>query len=69
MKCTIKQLYDDPITRIMARLSRGCTVRLSTGKEIYFDKPLFGEKVCVYDGTLKGQEEEEFMYAGVLMGM
>lgn len=69
MKCTIKQLYDDPIVRIMARLSRGCTVVLSTGKEIYFDKPLFGEKACVYDGTLKGPEQEEYVYAGVLMGI
>lgn len=69
MVFNIKQLYNNPGARLLARLSRHSTVTLSTGKELKIDKYFRSESTCSYEGSLEGIEEEEFVYVMVLMGI
>lgn len=70
MRFTIKQLYRNPFAQILARISRECTVQLSTGKELEITKPSGDDEgACVYAGDLQGVEQEEYVYVMMLMGI
>ena len=68
MKTTIYNLFTNPLTRLFARISRHCTVILSTGKELKFDKG-FRCGTCSYEGSMTKTEEQEYIQAMMLMGI
>ena len=68
MKINMYALYTSPITRLLARLSRHCTVTLSTGKELNFDKG-FRCGGCSYEGSMTKEEDQEYIHAMMLMGI
>ena len=68
MSINMYALYTSPITRLVARLSRHCTVTLSTGKELTFDKG-FRCGSCSYEGYMTKTEEQEYINAMMLMGI
>ena len=61
-------LYTSPIARLFARILRHCTVTLSTGKELKFDKGFHGG-CCSYEGSMTKTEEQEYIHAMMLMGI
>ncbi len=68
MKISIYELYTSPIKRLIARVSRNCTVTLSTGKELTFEKGrLCGS--CSYEGFMTKMEEQEYIRVMMLMGI
>lgn len=69
MKFNMYALYTNPISRLFARISRHCTVILSTGKELKFDKGFHGCGSCSYEGSMSKTEEQEFIHAMMLMGI
>ena len=68
MKVTMYELYTTPLKRFLARISKNCTVVLSTGKEVEFDKG-FGCGNCSYEGSMTKTEEQEYIHAMMLMGI
>lgn len=62
------ELYTKPITRLFARISRHCTVVLTTGKEIEFNKS-FHTGCISYNVSLTEKEEEELTHSMMLMGI
>lgn len=61
-------LYTNPIARFFARFSRHCTVTLSTGKILEFDKKSHCG-ICSYEGAMTKTEEQEYIHAMMLMGI
>ena len=68
MAINMYALYTRPIARLFARISRHCTVTLSTGKELKFDKGFRGG-CCSYEGSITNTEEQEYIHAMMLMGI
>ena len=68
MKTNIYTLFTNPIARLFARISRHCTVTLSTGKVLEFHKG-FGCGTCSYEGSMTKTEEQEYVHAMMLMGI
>ena len=66
MAINMYTLYTSPITRLFARILRHCTVTLSTGKELKFDKGLHSG-CCSYEGSMTKTEEQEYSHAMMLM--
>ena len=62
------ELYTRPTTRIFARILRHCTVTLSTGKVLKFDKR-FRCGSCSYNGGMTKNEEQEYIHCMMLMGV
>ena len=60
-------LHTNPIARFFARISRHCTVILSTGKELKFYKG-FRFCSCSYEGSMTKKEEREYIRAMILIG-
>ncbi len=68
MTFTMNALYKNPLAILFARLLRRCTVILSTGKVLKFEKSRHvGE--CSYKGDLTETEEREYINAMMLMGI
>lgn len=67
MKINIYSLYTKPMARFLARISRKCTVILTTGKTVQFQK---GRKCAMssYEGTLSKREEFQWIHAMMLIG-
>ena len=68
MAINMYALYTSPIARLFARISRHCTVTLSTGKELEFNKGFHGG-CCSYEGSMTKTEEQEYIHAMMLMGI
>ncbi len=68
MAINMYALYTRPIARLFARISTHCTVTLSTGKELKFDKGFHGG-CCSYEGSMTKTEEQEYIHAMMLMGI
>ena len=68
MSINIYALHTSPIARLFARLSRHCTIALSTGKEVTFEKG-FRCGSCSYEGAMTKFEEMEYISAMMLMGI
>ena len=68
MTINMYALYTSPIARLFARISRHCTVILSTGKELKFDKG-FRCGTCSYEEDLTEIEGQEYVHAMMLMGI
>ncbi len=68
MNVNMYDLYTKPMARFLARLSRHCTVILSTGKEVMFDKQHHTGSAS-YDGRMSNDEEKEYIIAMMLMGI
>ena len=68
MKTNIYALFTNPIARLLARISRHCTVTLSTGKVLEFHKG-FRCGTCSYEGSMTKTEEQEYVHAMMLMGI
>lgn len=68
MKFTMYALFTNPMARFLARFSRRCTVTLSTGKEIKFDKRRHCGSAS-YEGAMSKVEENEYIRAMMLMGI
>ena len=69
MKTNIYALFTNPIARLFARILRHCTVTLSTGKVLEFHKGLGGCGSCTYEGSMTKTEEQEYVYAMMIMGI
>lgn len=69
--CTnIYELFTNSIVRLFARISRHCTVTLSTGKRLEFHKCFRGGTCsCSYEGSMTKTEEQEYLHAMMLMGI
>ena len=68
MTINMYALYTSPIARLFTRILRHCTVTLSTGKELKFDKGFHGG-FCSYEGSMTKTEEQEYIHAMMLMGI
>ena len=68
MSFKMHDLYTNPSARLLAWISKRCTVILSTGKKISFEK---GVRCgcCSYEGSMTPFEELEYIRAMMLMGL
>lgn len=66
MKFNIETLRDHPLARFFARLLNRCTVVLSSGMEVYFNRKL---NSVIYDNPepLSDTETKEYILAMELM--
>ncbi len=67
MKFSMYELYTKPVARLLARLARHCTVVLTTGKELRFERRRHVGS-CSYEGSMSKCEENEYITAMMLMG-
>lgn len=61
-------LYTSSVARFLAHFSRRCTIVLSTGKRLNFEKGKHGG-LCTYEGNITKMEQEEYENAMMFMGI
>lgn len=64
MKININALYTNPITQLIACKSRKCTVVLSTGRKVTFDR----RYKCSKEGKMTEKETQEYKDARRILG-
>lgn len=68
MRVSIYELYTKPIKRLQSRFSRNCSVELSTGRTVKFQKGLHTGSAEL-PGRMSKTEEQEYIHAQLLMGI
>lgn len=69
MRVSIYELYTKPIKRLQARFSRNCSLELSTGRTVKFQKDLHTGSAELPPGRMSKTEEQEYIHAQMLMGI
>lgn len=62
MRVSIYALYTKPIKRLQARFPRNCSLELSTGRTVKFQKGLHTGSAELPPGRMSKTEEQEYIF-------